>query len=81
MRKKELNRTDDDENEEGRTKIDEPKREGSVTRERIRAAGRRMSRANSGPRARSQDDGITHESRSGSGWLESDEEEEDEDDE
>ena len=33
MRKKELNRTDDDDDEEGRTKIDEPKREGSVTRE------------------------------------------------
>ena len=76
MRKKELNRTDDDDDEEGRTKIDEPKREGSVTRENNGRQGGRVE-----PTARPQDDGITHESRSGSGWLESDEEEEDVDDE
>lgn len=74
MRKKELNRTDDDDDEEGRTKIDEPKREGSVTREN------KGGRADEQSQQRTQEDGITHESRSGSGWLDSDEEEEEDDD-
>jgi len=42
MRKKDLNRTDDDDDEEGRTKIDEPKREGSVTRENNGRQGGRV---------------------------------------
>ena len=53
---------------------------GKGDERKIRAAGRTMS-TSSAQRARPQDDGITHESRSGSGWLESDDEEEDKDDE